>query len=76
MDVINIKYKKPKWKKWKKSNEWLERRIRETKDKLMEKYGYNEQSAQDVLEYVASKYLKENENVYPSEDYLKFDPID
>jgi len=76
MDVINVKYKKVKWKKWKKSNEWLQRRIREVKDKLIDKYGYNEQSAQDVLEYVSRKTMEENTDMHPSEDYLKFDPID
>lgn len=36
----------------------IDEKIRQTKDRLIKLYGYNEQSATDVLDHVAAKYAK------------------
>lgn len=82
MEIIDLTYKAPKkkysWvKPWsekriKRMNEFLDRRHKETISRLKSLYGYSDQSAQDVLEYIAEKTAK-GEDRYPSEDYTKWE---
>jgi hypothetical protein len=85
MELLELKYKTPKpkdkyawvrpWseKRRKRMNEFIDRRTKETIDKLKNLYGYNDQSAKDVLEYICEKVYAKGEDKYPSEDYSKLE---
>ena len=66
MEYFELSYKKPKPKKIggkfrRMSDEQLQSRINAVKHKLMVNNGYNEQSATDVLNYVADKFARGEE---------------
>lgn len=83
MELLDLTYKTPK-KKYSKFKPWSEarrkrwkeetdRKLKETIGRLKDLYGYNDQSAQDVLEYICEKVYVKGEDKYPSEDYSKWE---